>query len=104
MENKKQIIQRKSVYSQLNSKVENLTEALEDRDGTIETLQRQLVQAGIKHKIDVADKEVYKETVDTEAQQKLYKKLLKKDYEVEKDAFAKNIERLSGGSNKPAKK
>ena len=101
---KKQIIQRKSLYSQLNSKVENLTEALEDRDGTIETLQRQLVQAGIKHKIDVADKEVYKETVDTEAQQKLYKKLLKKDYDMEKDAFAKNIERLSGGSNKPAKK
>ena len=46
------------------------------------------------------DKEIYKEVADTEAQQKLYKNLIKKDFEHEKDIAQRDIERLSSSANK----
>ena len=45
--NKKQVIERKSVYSQLQGQLASKEEAIKDKDGTIETLERQLVHAGI---------------------------------------------------------
>ena len=58
--NKKQIIERKSMYSQLQGQMSSMEEAMKDKDGTIETLQRQLVQAGIKMKVGEASGEVEK--------------------------------------------
>tara|TARA_R100000808_G_scaffold20562_1_gene44447 strand:- start:6788 stop:9079 length:2292 start_codon:yes stop_codon:yes gene_type:complete len=58
--NKEQIAKRKSVYSQLQSQVQSMEEALKDREGTIETLERQLVQAGIKGKVMQAEMEITK--------------------------------------------
>ena len=69
--NKKQLVDRKSLYSQLQSQLEQMTEAIKDKDGTIETLERQLVQAGIKMKVNDASTQVKKQVLDTEAQQKL---------------------------------
>ena len=43
---------------------------IKDKDGTIETLQRQLVQAGIKMKVGDAGNEIRKDVLNTEAQQK----------------------------------
>ena len=45
------IAKRKSIYSQLQGQLSQMQEALKDKDGTIETLERQLVQAGIKGKV-----------------------------------------------------
>ena len=56
--NKDKIAQRKSMYSQLRSQASNLEEKLKDAQGTIETLERQLVQAGIKQKVMQANVEV----------------------------------------------
>jgi len=78
---KEAIIERKSLYSQLQQQVENLEKDAQDKEGTIETLERQLVQAGIKHKVDVGSKQTEKDTLETEAQQKYYRKILKDDFD-----------------------
>jgi hypothetical protein len=80
--NKDKIAQRKSLYAQLSGQVEQLTEALKDKDGTIETLERQVVQAGIKNKVMQGAIEINKskeqikgdmreQYLETEAKQKL---------------------------------
>tara|TARA_Y100001963_G_C6787079_1_gene453431 strand:- start:1045 stop:3369 length:2325 start_codon:yes stop_codon:yes gene_type:complete len=58
--NKEEIAKRKSLYAQLSGQVEQLSEAIKDKDGTIETLERQLVQAGIKGKVMQAEMEINK--------------------------------------------
>jgi len=60
LKNKDKIVQRKSFYSQLQGQIQQLSEAIKDKDGTIETLERQLVQAGIKNKVMQADVEINK--------------------------------------------
>ena len=79
--NKDKILKRKSVYSQLQQQLEQMGEALKDKEGTIENLSRQLVQAGIKVKIQEQDVEVRKDTLETKAQQKLYRNVMKKDFD-----------------------
>ena len=76
---KEKILERKSLYSQLQQQVEQLTEEQKEDKGTIETLSRQLVQAGIRHNIDVGSKEVDKEVMESKAQQKFYRKVLDED-------------------------
>lgn len=68
--NKEQIAQRKSLYAQLSGQVEQLSEAVKDKDGTIETLERQLVQAGIKGKVMQAEMEINKTKVETQGELK----------------------------------
>tara|TARA_R100000458_G_scaffold12988_1_gene10821 strand:- start:909 stop:3221 length:2313 start_codon:yes stop_codon:yes gene_type:complete len=58
--NKEKIAKRKSLYSQLQGQVSSMEEELKDREGTIETLERQLVQAGIKNKVMQATVEINK--------------------------------------------
>jgi hypothetical protein len=65
--NKENIMKRKSIYSQLSGQVQQLTEAVKDKEGTIETLERQLVQAGIKQKIMAADVEISKKKHETKS-------------------------------------
>ena len=58
--NKDKIAKRKSMYAQMQSQLNQLSEANKDAQGTIETLERQLVQAGIKNKVMQADVEINK--------------------------------------------
>ena len=74
---KEAIVERKSMYAQLQGQIEKMEEQIKDSEGTIETLERQLVQAGIRHQIDVGSHEVKKDVLETEAQQKLYRELMK---------------------------
>jgi len=80
--NKSNIAKRKSMYSQMQGQLGQMEEALKDKEGTIETLERQLVQAGIKAKVDQASIEINKKKeevkanmsekyLETEAQQKV---------------------------------
>jgi len=82
IKNKEKIVQRKSLYSQMQSQIQSMESALQDKEGTIETLERQLVQAGIKGKVKDAEIEINrqkeqvkanlnKEMVDTAGKQKL---------------------------------
>ena len=60
LKHKEKIAERKSQYAQMQSQIAQLDEAVKDKDGTIETLERQLVQAGIKGKIQQASVEIDK--------------------------------------------
>ena len=81
LKNKEQIAKRKSMLSQLQGQLQGMQEAIKDKEGAIETLERQLVQAGIKGKVMQAEVEINKkkeevkanidkEFIDTEAKQK----------------------------------
>ena len=89
--NKKQIIERKSMYSQLQGQLSSMQEAVKDKDGTIETLQRQLVQAGIKMKVGEASNEVRKDVLETEAQQKLLRGMMKAEFEKMKQGLKEGV-------------
>ena len=67
IKNKDLIAKRQSLYSQLKGKISDLEEGVKDREGTIETLERQLVQAGIKNKIMQGSVEVSKQVQDTKS-------------------------------------
>ena len=90
--NKKQVMERKSVYSQLQGQVSSMEEAIKDKDGTIETLQRQLVQAGIKLQVDKAGNEIRKDVLQTEAQQKLLRGMLKVEFDKMKNQMEMDME------------
>ena len=69
--NKKQLVQRKSMYSQMQSQISSYEKQVKDQEGTIETLERQLVQAGIKDKINEGTKTLDRTLTQTQAEQKL---------------------------------
>ena len=79
--NKKQLLKRKSVYSQLQSQVQGMEGQLKDLTGENETLKRQLVQAGIKGQVDKAAVETRKDLLETEAEQKLLRGMLRSEFE-----------------------
>jgi hypothetical protein len=83
--NKKNIVERKSQLAQMQGQVSSMQEALKDKDGTIETLERQLVQAGIKMKVGEATNQVRKTVLETESQQKLLRGVLKQEYDKMKE-------------------
>jgi len=89
--NKKGIIERKSMYSQLQGQLESMQEAVKDKDGTIETLERQLVQSGIKMKVGEASNEIRKDVIDTQAQQKLLKGMLKVEFQRLRDEMRNDL-------------
>ena len=77
--NKESIIKRKSVYMQLRNQLEELNNVLTDREGTIETLERQLVQSGINSKVKDADMRIQKDLLETETAQSMFREKLKSD-------------------------
>ena len=95
IKNKENIAKRKSLYAQLSGQIEQLSQAIKDKDGTIETLERQLVQAGIKHKVMQADVEINKKKeevksqmgkqyIETEGKQKLLRNVMANNVESQK--------------------
>ena len=95
IKNKENIVKRKSLYSQLQGQIQQLSEAAKDKDGTIETLERQLVQAGIKNKVMQADVEINKKKeevksqmgkqyTETEGKQKLLRNVMTNNVESQK--------------------
>ena len=100
--NKKQLLERKSMYSQLQGQVSQMEEAIKDKEGTIETLERQLVQAGIKMKVGQASNEIRKDVLETEGQQKLLRGMLKNEFEKMKIEMKADFE-SSKESSKSAK-
>jgi len=93
LRNKEGIAKRKSMYAQMQGQLEQMDEEIKDQAGTIETLERQLVQAGIKSKVMQGTIEIEKNKQDvkgsrqsalleTEAQQKLLRNVMKNEAEV----------------------
>ena len=103
IKNKENIVKRKSLYSQLQGQVQQLSEAIKDKEGTIETLERQLVQAGIKQKVMQADVEINKkkeevksqlgkEFIETEGKQKLLRNVMSNNVESQKQQAANMLQ------------
>jgi ketosteroid isomerase-like protein len=67
---KEQIAQRKSNLAQMRSALEKADQEIKEGKGTIETLSRQLVQAGIKDKTRMAEHDMRKQILDTSAKLK----------------------------------
>jgi hypothetical protein len=101
--NKEQIAKRKSLYSQLQGQVGQMQESLKDREGTIETLERQLVQAGIKGKVMQAEMEITKKKEEvkgdlkdsyrsTEAKQKLLQNVMTNQVDSTKKDLSRELQ------------
>jgi hypothetical protein len=86
--NKKALLQRKSMYSQMQSQISGMEEEMKDQEGTIETLERQLVQAGIKDKINEGSKTIDKALTQTQAEQKLLQGRMKDTVDLAKKELA----------------
>ena len=95
IKNKEQIVKRKSLYSQLKGQIGSQEEKIKDQSGTIETLQRQLIQSGIKNKtmqgsMEVGKKvhdtksSIYKEELETRAKQKHLRKMMDENFKTSK--------------------
>jgi hypothetical protein len=67
IKNKDKIVKRKSLYAQLSGKLKEMEKTMQDKEGTIETLERQLVQAGIKSKVMQGEMEVNRKVAETKA-------------------------------------
>jgi chromosome segregation ATPase len=70
LRNKEKIAERKSIYAKLNNSLQQSTEKIKDLQGTIETLERQLVQAGIKGKVMQAEVEISKQKAEIKGEEK----------------------------------
>ena len=103
IKNKEQIVKRKSLYAQLKQQLAAKDEDIKNKTGTIETLERQLVQAGIKNKIMKGDVEVSKKTHDTkstiekerletQAMQKHLRKVMDDEIKMAKENVNKGLE------------
>ena len=111
IKHKDKIAKRKSLYSQLQGKITNQEDTIKDRDGTIETLKRQLVQAGIQAEIHQGEMELEKKKLDakarqdkavleTEAQQKLMRSKMSNEAEVQSRKMNMAIEQMKSSANK----
>ncbi|MAG28164.1 hypothetical protein CMI47_21790 [Candidatus Pacearchaeota archaeon] len=89
---KEKIMERKSVYSQLKSQVENLEKALKDTSGENDTLKRQIVQAGIRHGVDVGQGEMDKEFNMTKAQQKMLRGFMQNEFDMAKKELGMKVD------------
>jgi len=67
---KEEIAKRKSNLAQMRSALEKAEQEIKEGKGTIETLSRQLVQAGIKDKTRMAEHDMRKQILDTSAKLK----------------------------------
>ena len=111
LRNKEGIAKRKSMYAQMQGQLEQMGEEIKDQAGTIETLERQLVQSGIKSKIMQGEMELEKNKQDvrgsrqsalleTEAQQKLLRNVMKNEADVVSEKIDLAVQRAGNNVKK----
>ena len=91
---KENIAKRKSVVAQQQSQIQSQEEKIKDLSGTVETLERQLVQAGIKNKVMQQSVEISKQTHDSRSS------IMKE--ELETKAQMKHLRKVLDTESKPA--
>lgn len=97
--NKDKIIERKSQMAEMNRQLQQLEEVLEDREGTIETLERQLVQLGIKDQIMKATMEIDRAKTETKLEQKLGQKRIQDDVKSTRQKMKDETAKVKEGKN-----
>jgi hypothetical protein len=96
--NKKQLVQRKSLYSQLQQQLSQYEETIKNQEGEIQTLERQVVQSGIQDKIVEGSKVIDKELHKTQAQQEILRGQMKNALDATKKELA--LEKKNSVDNK----
>ncbi len=92
IKNKENIAKRKSLYSQLQGQISSMEEQLKNSNGTIETLERQLVQAGIKSKVQQGSMEAQMQMKDASMKTQNEHKLLRSQMKGENELMKKKAE------------
>ena len=111
LRNKEGIAKRKSMYAQMQGDIAGMEEQLKDQAGTIETLERQLVQAGIKGKVMQGAMELEKNKqdirgsrqtalTDTKAEQKLLRGLMKNEADMTSERMDMAVQRAGNNVKK----
>ena len=111
LRNKEGIAKRKSLYAQLRGQISEMEESIQDKEGTIETLERQLVQAGIKSKVLQGEMELEKNKqdirgsrqsalLDTKAEQKLLQNVMRNEAQVKSKKMDMAIEQAANNVKK----
>ena len=111
LRNKEGIAKRKSLYAQLQGQISQMDEEIKDKAGTIETLERQLVQAGIKGKVMQGAIELEKNKqdirgsrqaslTDTKAEQKLLRNLMKNEADMTSERMDMAVQRSANNAKK----
>ena len=111
LRNKEGIAKRKSMYAQMQGQISQMDEEIKDQAGTIETLERQLVQAGIKGKVMQGAMELEKNKQDvrgsrqsalleTEAQQKLLRNVMKNEADVASEKLDMAVQQVTNNVKK----
>jgi chromosome segregation ATPase len=109
--NKEKIAQRMDRVKQLQSQIEGMKDQLSDKEGTIETLERQLVQLGIKDKVRQAEMEIDKnknqnktrqnrEYLQTEAEQRNLRNILRTELDSKKKDIKNTVKNFQNNVNK----
>ena len=96
IKNKSAVIERKNQVSQLQGQVASMEEEMKQKDGDIDTLQRQVIQAGIKAKVLQGASEVDKKVHDTKAR-------LEKSY-LQTDSQQKILQAIEKSESQKARK
>ena len=95
LRNKEKIEERIGQIQQMQNQLKELEDQMSDKEGTIETLERQLVQLGIKDKVRQAEMEIEKnkhdvkskktkESLKTDAEQRILRNSMQKDSDARK--------------------
>ena len=90
--NKEQIAQRKSMLSQFKQQNDQLLDLVKQKDGTIETLSRQIIQAGIREEILKSTREVERSKTETKAADKLMRERMSDNVKMAAKDISKTLQ------------
>ncbi len=82
---KDKIAERKSLYAQMQQKISSLEKQVKDQAGIRQTLERQLIQSGVKAKVMQVENEVRKNAGDTMVKMKDTQRRMQSDRDVTKE-------------------
>ena len=82
---KDKIAERKSLYAQMQQKISSLEKQVKDQAGIRQTLERQLIQSGVKAKVMQVENEVRKNAGDTMVKMKDTQRRMQTDRDVTRE-------------------
>ena len=94
IKNKDAILKRKSIYAQMRAKIQQLEEALKNKTGDVETLERQVLQKKIDVSATRVDSEFRKDLVDAKGAIDNLVNTMKVDTEYQKKQMAEDRKRV----------
>jgi hypothetical protein len=100
VKNKNSIIRRKSMIAQMQSQNTNLQEEIKQLNGDIDTLRRQIIQAGIRDEVRSAEAEMVKEKYERKAMDKV----AASKFAMQLDAASKEITKAKEAKSSKNKK